>query len=92
MLLKRMGIRHFAYYPDDFLANQPGSDMLRRVLSTYDSLQGLAPGRSAPTAEPQPPAVAAPAAPRNGRALSAAAAARPLAGLGGTVRSIQQTR
>lgn len=32
-LLHRMGVRHLGYYPDDFLANQPSLEVVRRAIS-----------------------------------------------------------
>lgn len=55
LLLKRMGIRHFAYYPDDFVNDQPGVPVLRNMLSRHDTLQGLLPG-SEPVVAPAQPA------------------------------------
>jgi biofilm PGA synthesis lipoprotein PgaB len=38
MLLRRLGVRHLGYYPDDFLDDQPGQEMLKRQLSTQTEL------------------------------------------------------
>jgi len=53
-LLHRMGARHLAYYPDDFLNDQPSLATVRRALSVRATLQGESDGLDTP------PALAAP--------------------------------
>ena len=43
--LKRLGIRHLAYYPDDFLAAQPSLQAARAVVSVREGLSGPLEGR-----------------------------------------------
>jgi biofilm PGA synthesis lipoprotein PgaB len=60
-MLHRMGARHLAWYPDDFLNDQPGLDVSRNALSiranlagTVDTLEtppALAPSKPAPPAD-----------------------------------------
>lgn len=60
-MLHRMGVRHLAWYPDDFLNDQPGLDVSRNALSIRATLQGdvekletppaLAPAKPAPTVD-----------------------------------------
>lgn len=38
-LIKQLGGRHFAYYPDDFYNDQPGLDTARRAVSVRATLQ-----------------------------------------------------
>ncbi|QEI09412.1 poly-beta-1,6-N-acetyl-D-glucosamine N-deacetylase PgaB [Pigmentiphaga aceris] len=60
-MLHRMGARHLAWYPDDFLNDQPGLDVSRNALSIRANLAGevdtletppaLAPSKQAPPAD-----------------------------------------
>lgn len=43
-LLRSMGGRHLAYYPDDFLENQPGLALIKRTLSRQSYLESV-PGK-----------------------------------------------
>jgi biofilm PGA synthesis lipoprotein PgaB len=60
-MLHRMGVRHLAWYPDDFLNDQPGLAVSRNALSVRATLQGdvekletppaLAPAKPAPAVD-----------------------------------------
>jgi biofilm PGA synthesis lipoprotein PgaB len=60
-MLHRMGVRHLAWYPDDFLNDQPGLAVSRNALSVRATLQGdvekletppaLAPSKPAPAVD-----------------------------------------
>ena len=55
-LLRRSGIRHIGWYPDDFPANQPSLAALRAGLSVATEATGLAlPRAAAPSAAGRPP-------------------------------------
>ena len=43
--LKRLGIRHLAYYPDDFLAARPSLQTARAAVSVRENLAGRSEGR-----------------------------------------------
>ena len=47
-LLRRMGARHMAYYPDDFVANQPSLASARAAVSIRGTLSGQVKIRSTP--------------------------------------------
>lgn len=38
-LLRRLGVRHLGYYPDDFLNDQPGLSLVKKVLSKKNTLE-----------------------------------------------------
>lgn len=44
-LLRSMGVRHLAYYPDDFLENQPDLGLVKRTLSKQNFLESV-PGKA----------------------------------------------
>jgi len=47
-LLKRLGVRHLAYYPDDFHANQPSLAAVRQAVSVRETLSGEPEGLDTP--------------------------------------------
>ncbi len=64
-LLRRFGVRHFAYYPDDFHANQPSLATARAAFSVREALSGESQGLDSPPQldpTPQPLPLPAPSA------------------------------